>query len=195
MDWLKQILNEYDINLSDEQYDNISKKQVLNFVPKKEFNSRLDEIKNLKSTVSDNETNYNNLLSQYNSLNDSYAEKESNLRDYETKITELNNNISKEKFNNTLINSLLNHKARNPITVIPLLDLSSVTLDDNNLTGLKNQLESIKENHSYLFYSDSADSSNTIWAGSKGNFPREIKKSSPSNNLNQAINSYYSKKH
>ena len=68
-------------------------------------------------------------------------------KDYDLKISELKKDTAIEL-------RLKDEKAKNLIAVRSLLDLSKVSLDGDNLIGLDEQLQTLKESESYLFGTD-----------------------------------------
>lgn len=75
--------------------------------------------------------------------------------DYEQKVKEMqadaDTKIKQSNLEHRIDLYLLNEKSRNVKSVKANIDLSKVSLDGENLIGLKEQIDSLKESDSYLF--------------------------------------------
>jgi Phage minor structural protein GP20. len=198
MDWLKNILQDINTELTEEQAEEFQKKLALAFVPKKEFNSKIDEIKELKSKTEQFKNEHENLQKQYEELNSNFLKSNGEISGYEERLEKMSKTLYEEKLQSKLYIDLILSKAKNPVTAIPLLDLSKISLDeDGNLNGLSDQLEEIKEHYSYLFLESTEEkitAPNVPFIGSKGNFPRKSKQINQGT-LNHAIETYLNKKY
>lgn len=71
---------------------------------------------------------------------------------YNEYVTNSQKELHKVKFDYALDNALKSAKVKNSKTVMPLLDVSKITLnDDGTMIGLKEQLEAIRSENDYLF--------------------------------------------
>ena len=71
---------------------------------------------------------------------------------------EAENAIAETEFNYALRDALLQANARNPVAVSALLDFDKLSVnDDGEITGLKDQLETIRSENEYLFIPESDD--------------------------------------
>lgn len=105
---------------------------------RKQMADRDKDLKHLKSQVKDND----DLSNQFKELQDKYKQD----------TTNLTNKIGEVKLNSAVDQSLAANKVRNVKAVKALLNMDNVKLDDKgNLTGLDDQIKSIKESDSYLF--------------------------------------------
>src|SRR5699024_2639752 len=69
----------------------------------------------------------------------------------ETTKTEYEEKLQQQAFDHALDSSLSAAKARNIKSVKANLDLDTIKLKDGELSGLKEQLENLKESDAYLF--------------------------------------------
>jgi len=65
-------------------------------------------------------------------------------KDFEVKLKQ-------ERLNAAVETALIKAKAKNPATVKALLKMDAISLDGDNVIGLKDQLETIIKDESYLF--------------------------------------------
>lgn len=76
--------------------------------------------------------------------------------DWETKY---NTDIAAVKLDNAVSMALVEAKAKNPKLAKAALDMSIIKLDGENLTGLTEQLDKLKESDAYLFEAETKDDS------------------------------------
>ena len=125
-----------------------------NYVPIARFNEVNEEKKELKNQLKDRDKQLQEL-----------KVKAAGNEELTAKITELEelNKQTKEEYENkiaalrketTIELALKDAKARNIKAVKALLDLDKVSLDGDNLLGLEEQLEGLKESDPYLFGED-----------------------------------------
>lgn len=74
--------------------------------------------------------------------------------DWETKY---NTDIAAVKLDNAVSMALVEAKAKNPKLAKAALDMSIIKLDGENLTGLTEQLDKLKESDAYLFEAETKD--------------------------------------
>ena len=75
---------------------------------------------------------------------------------HETEKTNLTNSFNEKILNNSIETELFKAKVKDPKDVIANLDLTQIKFDDSNkLTGLDEQVKSLKESKGYLFEDDS----------------------------------------
>jgi small-conductance mechanosensitive channel len=110
---------------------------------KKQLKDRDKQLENLKEKAKGNEE----LTAEIEKLKD---ENKNVARDYEAKIEKLN-------FDTKLDKALTDAKAKNPKTVKALLNLENLKLDGEDIIGLKEQLEGLKESDGYLFDDDAGN--------------------------------------
>ena len=124
------------------------------YIPIARFNQVNEEKKELKTQIAERDTQLKELkvkaagneelttkITELENLNNTTKE------EYETKIAALRKETSIEL-------ALKDQRAKNIKAVKALLDLDKVTIDGDNLIGLKEQLEGLKESDSYLFGED-----------------------------------------
>lgn len=138
----KKVLKAYQASIKDE------------YIPIARFNEVNEEKKELKTQIVERDTQLKELkvkatgneelttkIVELENLNNATKE------EYETKIAALRKETSIEL-------ALKDQRAKNIKAVKALLDLDKVTVDGDNLIGLKEQLEGLKESDSYLFGED-----------------------------------------
>lgn len=151
--------------------------------------SILNAMKEAKVYISKNENideRYSKLKSQKAELDKQLAERDTQLEELkknnsnnaellkqlddlkkanETSKTEYENKISKLEFDYALDNALLGAKCKNTKALKALLNIENISLKEGKFEGLNEQLETLKNNESYLF--EETPSNNT---GNVGNF-------------------------
>lgn len=107
----------------------------------KEQKVALDEqIKVANSTIED--------LKKNNTDNETLQSK---ISDYETKVNEYEKQIQDMQFNYAVDGALKGANVRNTKAIKALLNMDNVKIDGENILGLTEQLETLKESDSYLF--------------------------------------------
>ncbi|WP_039652351.1 phage scaffolding protein [Clostridium tyrobutyricum] len=122
---------------------------------KKQLKDRDKQLEDLKEKAKGNEE----LTAEIERLKD---ENKNVAKDYEAKIEKLN-------FDTKLDKALTGAKAKNPKTVKALLNLENLKLDGEDIIGLKEQLEALKESDGYLFDENSTETNTNAGAGGTGN--------------------------
>lgn len=137
------------------------------------FKMRGKEIEKTKVTLSSIEEERDSLSDELNSIKDNFLDPEvlnsvkeekigleKQLEDMENKYKEELYNV---KFNHKLDDTLVKSGARDVSILKKVIDKSELKLDeDGNVSGIDEQLNSIKESHDYLFKQDD-DKGN--WSG------------------------------
>ncbi|WP_129600458.1 phage scaffolding protein [Anaerophilus nitritogenes] len=125
-----------------------------NWIPKDKFNSTNEQLKELKKQLDERDEQLKELKAKAagnEELTSKIAELEKlndqTKQEYETKIAAIKKDTAIEL-------ALKDQQAKNIKAVKALLDLDKVSVDGDNLIGLKEQLESLKESDSYLFGKD-----------------------------------------
>lgn len=124
-----------------------------------ELNTAKDTIKGLKDTVS-----------KFDGVDLDGLKK--SVTDWENKY---NTDIAAAKLDSAVYMALVGAKAKNPKLAKAALDMSVVKMDGENLVGIKEQLDKLKESDAYLFEAEQPDNTQTGGAhffntgGSHGN--------------------------
>lgn len=121
------------------------------YVEKSELDTANNSIKDYKKQLKDRDQQLETLKEK--------AKDNKELTEEIEKLKEDNKNVSKDyeakiqqmAFDNKLDKALTNAKAKNPKTVKALLNLENLKLDGDDIIGLKEQLEGLKESDNYLF--------------------------------------------
>lgn len=112
--------------------------QAENEALKSQMSERDKDLKKLRSQVKDNET----LTTQFNELK----------KKYDKDTADLSQKLATNRLNSAIEQSLSKANARNNKAIKGLLNMDEIKLDDDgNLTGLDEQIKSLKKSDSYLF--------------------------------------------
>ncbi|KOC49984.1 phage scaffolding protein [Clostridium botulinum] len=152
---LSEILGELYSQIPEElqtKYKDIDLVDSSSYVAKDKFDTLDQQFKSANTTISD--------LKKDNKDNETLQAK---VGEYETKVKDYENKIKEMQFNYALEGVLKGANVRNTKAVKALLNLENVKLDGENLLGLKEQLDSLKESDSYLF----AEEQQTKFSGIK----------------------------
>ncbi|MBV4426509.1 phage scaffolding protein [Clostridium tyrobutyricum] len=151
------------------KYKDIDLVDSKNYVEKTEIDTVNNSIKDYKKQLKDRDKQLEDLKDKAKGNEELTAEierlKDENknvAKDYEAKIEKLN-------FNTKLDKALTGAKAKNPKTVKALLNLENLKLDGEDIIGLKEQLETLKESDGYLFDENSTETNSNAGAGGTGN--------------------------
>lgn len=123
-----------------DKYKDIDLVDSKQHVVKDKFDTLNEQLKTANTTIND--------LKKSNGDNESLQTK---VGEYETKVKEYEKQIKDMQFNYALDGALKGANVRNTRAIKALLNLENVKLDGENLIGLKDQLDSLKESDSYLF--------------------------------------------
>ncbi|WP_039237538.1 phage scaffolding protein [Clostridium sp. K25] len=152
---LSEILGESYSQVPEEirtKYKDIDLVDSKQYVTKDNFDTLNEQLKTANTTIAD--------LKKDNKDNE---ELQTKVTDYENKVKDYENKIKEMQFNYALEGALKGVNVRNTKAVKALLNLENVKLDGENLLGLKEQLDSLKESDSYLF----AEEQQTKFSGIK----------------------------
>ena len=151
------------------KYKDIDLVDSKNYVEKSELDTVNNSIKDYKKQLKDRDKQLEDLKDKAKGNEELTAEierlKDENknvAKDYEAKIEKLN-------FDTKLDKALTGAKAKNPKTVKALLNLENLKLDGEDIIGLKEQLEALKESDGYLFDENSTETNTNAGAGGTGN--------------------------
>lgn len=109
---------------------------------------------NLKTQLTDRDTQLTDLGKKVKDNEELTAEIDRLKTDNQTATTELQEKLDKQAFDFSLEKALASAKARNTKSVIANLDLESIKLDGDKLLGLDDQLKALQESDAYLFADD-----------------------------------------
>ena len=127
-------------------------------------------VQSLNSTITENETELTSLKEQLLERDNDIKELQANTEDEELKakyselqskydedIETLNNQLAKKRLDGAITLELVNRKALNNKTVLPLIDMDTVKLTDEGVQGLAEQLDKIAEDNPFLFEQEIED--------------------------------------
>lgn len=160
--------------LTDEQITAITgamNQEKIYLTNEQNIDERYSKLKNQKAELDNQLAERDTQLEVLKKNNSSNADLLNQLEDLktanETSKTEYEGRISQMEFDYSLDNSLLEAKCKNTKALKALLNLENIKLKNGKFEGLEEQLETLKNNDSYLF--EEAPSSNTGNVGSFGN--------------------------
>lgn len=140
---LSEILGDAYSQISEElqtKYKDVDLVDSKQYITKDKFDALDEQLKNANTTITD--------LKKDNKDNEGLQTK---VGEYETKVKDYEKQIKDMQFNYALEGALKGANVRNTKAVKALLNLENVKLDGENLLGLNEQLDSLKESDSYLF--------------------------------------------
>lgn len=140
----------------------ITDKEVINAILNR-YHEGIKEYKENAEKVKTLEAENDNLKKQISERDKDLKElKKVDVSEMQSKINELEskNKTQKEEYDKQLTetkkgllidNSLITSKAKNLKAIKGLLDMDKITIDDNGIKGLDEQIKSLQESDSYLF--------------------------------------------
>ena len=148
-----------ELGLSDEQVESVMKEYGKSINDLKE---KADKVEGLESQIEDYKNQIEERDNQLEELKKIDAEglqaKIDELQQQnEATKTEYEEKLQKQAFEHKLESALAQAKAKNVKAVKALLDLDTIKLDGDELLGLEEQLNNLKENESYLFEQEEKD--------------------------------------
>ncbi|MCT4593172.1 MAG: phage scaffolding protein [Anaeromicrobium sp.] len=158
LEYLKKILGDEEgqkafekIKADNENVLLVDSKEESKYVEKSKLNDANSTIRDYKKQLKDRDKQLEDLKGKAEGNEDLTKEIEK-LKGENKKVTEDYEAKLKEKdFNYALDRALTDAKVKNPKAVKALLNLENIKLDGNDLIGLKEQMEKVKESDSYLF--------------------------------------------
>lgn len=154
---IKDIIGEETYNaLSEEKRKELGKKDfedVSNgaFVPKKKFEEVKEEAKTYKGQVDDRDKQLKKLKEDYpdvDGLNKKLGELELENKTQKEGYEKQLNDIA---FNNALEKGLSSFNVKDKTLIMALLKKENLKVDNDNIIGLKEQIEPLQKSHEYLF--------------------------------------------
>ncbi|MEY7998613.1 phage scaffolding protein [Clostridium sp. Mt-5] len=139
------------------KYADVDLVDSTSYIEKSELDAANNSIKDYKKQLKDRDKQLEDLKEKAKGNEELTAEieklKEENknvTKDYEAKIEKIN-------FDTKLDKALAAAKVKNPKTVKALLNIENLKLDGEDIIGLKEQLEGLKESDGYLFDGDAGN--------------------------------------
>ncbi len=125
------------------------------YVPRKRLNDKSEEIEALQSQLDEREEQINQ-LKEDTQATDELQDKIEQLQEKNKKQREeLEQKLESQKRESHIDLALTEAKAKNTKAVKALLDTDEIVVDGDKVKGLESQLESIKDEHDYLFKEES----------------------------------------
>ena len=124
------------------------------YIPVDKFNAKLEEVKKQKEQLDDYKKQLKDLEKKAKG-NDDLEKTIKELRaDNEKKDADYQANIAAQKKDFAIQSAIKDAQGKNAKAITALLDVDKITVDDNGIVGLSDQLEAIKKSDSYLFGED-----------------------------------------
>ncbi|SES02774.1 phage scaffolding protein [Salipaludibacillus aurantiacus] len=150
-----------EMGLTDEQIDKVMAEHgnTVNDLKKKVEDAKKVEqqLDDYKKQIDDRDKQLKDLSKQAEGNEDLQAQIKKLQDENDTVKNKYEQKLQQQSFDHTLEKSLSGAKARNPKAVKALLDMDTIKMDGENLKGLDEQLNNLKENEPYLFESDEGD--------------------------------------
>ena len=139
------------LNLSEEQCATIIEDYGKNYVSKAQFNEKNDAYKSAKKEI-ENLTNDIASLSKTNEANEALQSQIKELQDAAAKReADYVENIKNMKIDTAIAKEVLQAGAMNQSILTGLLDRSKITYDNETITGIQEQIQSLKESDPDLY--------------------------------------------
>lgn len=120
-------------------------------IPKHRFDDKNEEVKELKEQLQQRDTQLTELQTQATGNEELQAQIKTLQEQNEQTKTEYQQKLDKKDFDFALIEALRDAKARNPKAVKGLLNIEGIKFEGDQLIGLSEQLDALKQSDDYLF--------------------------------------------
>ena len=150
---LKDLLGEELFQKVEEKLDEDTK-LIINdgsYIPKEKFDEKNEKVSILEEQIKSRDEQIEQLKNDTNATEELQGKIEELQKQNEQTKEELSSKLQKQKLESEIDKALLSNKARNTKAVKALLDMDKVELTDDGVKGLNEQLESMREEESYLF--------------------------------------------
>lgn len=153
----------------------VDSKDKPRYVEKQKLDDANTTIKDYKNQIKDRDTQLETLQGKVKD-NEELSKEIETLKTDNSKITkDFEEKLNKQRFEYALDRALTGAKAKNAKAVKALLNTENIKLDGENLLGLNEQLETLKESDAYLFNVENKEPDNTNLGGT-GSFSGSSKK-------------------
>ncbi|MET7041030.1 phage scaffolding protein [Clostridium botulinum] len=144
----KQLPEEKQKEYKDKDYEDVSNGA---FIPKVRFDQINEQAKEYKKQVGERDTQLKNLKEQYKDV-DGLKEKVEQLElDNQAQKETYEKQLSDIAFNNALEKGLSTFNIKDKNLIMALIDKDKLKVDGDNVIGLKEQIEPLKQSHDFLF--------------------------------------------
>lgn len=151
MKWLKDLLKTKGIEITDEALADVQKEIPKYFMPKSEYNSKLEEIKGLSAQITERDKQLETLKNGADG-NEALKNQIKELqKSNKTAKEQFEKEINGLKFNGALELALSKTGAKNTKALKGLLDMDKISYENDNLIGFNEQIETIKAENAFLF--------------------------------------------
>nr|DAK42243.1 MAG TPA: minor structural protein [Caudoviricetes sp.] len=143
-----------ELGITEEQADKIVEDYGKNYVSKSQFNAKNDELKNRKDEVK-------TLTDEIENLKQSHADNQQLIKQIDdlkaaatTRENEYAAKLKAMEVDSIVDKSIMSLNGKNTKAIRALLDLNEAKVENGEVVGLKEQLESVQKDNPYLFGTD-----------------------------------------
>lgn len=158
MDWLKEILTAKGIEVSEELIADVQKELPKHFIPKREFNLKIEENNELKTQIATRDKDIEELKKAATGDAELTAKYEELQGKYDKDTKDLQDKLAQTQFNAAFDVALAGSGAKNTKALRALFDMDKIKYENDTLNGFNEQLEVIKKENDYLFEGETKSS-------------------------------------
>ncbi|MCL2549025.1 MAG: phage scaffolding protein [Symbiobacteriaceae bacterium] len=151
MEWLRKMMQDQGITLTDEQFEAIKKAAPEHVIPKAQYNARSEEAEGLKAQLAQRDTDIA-ALKKGAGENEELKKQLNDLQaKYKTESDASAAELVQSRLTAAVDLALVTSGARSVKATKALLDMTKVKLDGEQLLGLGEQIEALRKEQGYLF--------------------------------------------
>ena len=142
------------LGFTDEQIQKITggtKENKIYTTKEEKIEERYDKLKEQKAALDEQIKTANATIEDLKKNNKDNETLQTKVGEYESKVSEYEKQIQNMQFNYAVDGALKGANVKNIKAVKALLNMENIKLDGENILGLTDQLETLKESDSYLF--------------------------------------------
>ena len=142
------------LGFSDEQIQKViggMQESKIYTTTEEKIEERYNKLKNQKIELDNQIKTANSTIESYKNSNFYNEDLQNKIGEYEAKVNEYEKQIQDIKVNYALEETLKDANVRNAKVVKSLLNMENIKIDGENISGLKEQIEELKNSDSYLF--------------------------------------------
>lgn len=139
------------LGLTDEQVEKVHEDYGKNYVPKGQFNAKVDELKGVKDELVTVKGEVDKLQKSHKDNKELNEQIEALKASSKAREEEFNKRIAQMEIDAIVEKSILTAKGRNAKAIKALLKLDDAKIEDGTIKGLDEQLKELQKSDSYLF--------------------------------------------
>ena len=152
MEWLKGLLKDKGIDVPDEVMADVQKELPKHLIPKSEYNAKLDEIKGLNAQIKERDSQLDELSKSVGTNEELKQQIENLQKENKSSKENFEKQIADIKKTAAIENEILKANAVDVDMVKVKLNLDDIKVDDSgSISGLSEQIESMKKDYGFLF--------------------------------------------